>query len=263
MSTSLPPRPDLDDELLPVEPEGARPLATWRWWEVVLVTIVAFVAGVLVATPLFLVFDPDPNGSVDGPALLISAVADVVMAGVLLLWLRARHPGWPRLIGWPPVGARLRESAVGAGWGVLLEVIAVVIGALVAVALEAATGQTVESPEQVSPDLRGWAVVMLVVLAVIVAPVVEEFVFRGLLFRSIADRHGFWIGAVLSAVPFGLTHAAVGAEVDLWALRITLMVVGVVLAWIHWRRRNLLANIVAHSTFNVIGVVLILSDVGG
>jgi membrane protease YdiL (CAAX protease family) len=41
------------------------------------------------------------------------------------------------------------------------------------------------------------------------------------------------------------------------------MIVGVVLAWIHWRRRNLLANIVAHATFNVIGVVLILSDVGG
>jgi membrane protease YdiL (CAAX protease family) len=35
--------------------------------------------------------------------------------------------------------------------------------------------------------------------------------------------------------------------------------VGVVLAWVHWRRRNLLVNIVAHSTFNVIGVAIILA----
>ena len=262
MSTSLPPRPDLDDELLPIEPEGGRLVATWRWWEVVLVTIVAFVVGVLAATPLFLAFDPDPGGAVDAPGLLISTVADVVLAGVLLLWLRARHPGWVRIIGWPPAGSRLRESAVGVGWGFLLEIIAVATGALVSVLIESLTGQTVESPEQVSPDLRGWGIVILVVLAVIVAPVVEEFVFRGLLFRSVADRYGFWIGALASAVPFGLTHVAVGAAVDLWALRFTLMVVGAVLAWIHWRRRNLLANIVAHSTFNVIGVVVIVSGVG-
>jgi len=262
MSLPLPPRPDLDD-LLPDELGTLRPIATWQWWEVVLVTLLAFVAGVLAAAPLFIALDPDATGgAVDAPGLLISAVADLVMAGVLVLWLRARHPGWPRIIGWPPAGARLRELAVGAGFGILLEIIAVATGALVAVLLESLTGETVESPEQVSSDLQGWGVVILVLMAVIVAPVVEEFVFRGLLFRSIADRHGFWLGAIASAVPFGLTHVAVGAAVDLWALRITLTVVGIVLAWIHRRRRNLMANIVAHATFNMIGVAIILSGVG-
>jgi uncharacterized protein len=263
MSIPLPPRPDLDDDLIPADRDTGRLVATWRWWEVVLVTLLAFVVGVLAATPLFIVFDPDPSGAVDATGLLITAVADVVMAGVLLLWLRSRHPGWPRIVGWPSPAARLREFAVGVGWGLLLEIVVVVTGALVAWVLEAITGRTVEAPEQVSSGLRGWGVVMLVALAVVIAPVVEEFVFRGLLFRSIADRHGFWLGAIASAVPFGLTHVAVGAAVDLWALRITLMVVGVVLAWIHWRRRNLLANIAAHATFNAIGVVLILSGVGG
>jgi CAAX protease family protein len=261
MSLPLPPRPDLDD-LLPDELGTLRPVATWPWWEVVVVTLLGFVAGVLAAAPLFIVLDPDATGAVDAPGLLISAVADLVMAGVLLLWLRARHPGWPRIIGWPPAGARPRELAVGAGFGVLLEIVAVATGAVVAVVLERLTGEAVESPEQISSDLQGWGVVILVLMAVIVAPAVEEFVFRGLLFRSIADRHGFWLGAIASAVPFGLTHVAVGGAVDLWALRITLTVVGVFLAWVHWRRRNLMANIVAHATFNVIGIVIILSGVG-
>jgi membrane protease YdiL (CAAX protease family) len=261
MSLPLPPRPDLED-LLPDERDTLRPVATWPWWEVVIVTVLAFVAGVLAAAPLFVALDPDPSGAVDAAGLLISAVADVVMAGVLLLWLRARHPGWPRIIGWPAPGRRLRELGVGALLGLLLVVVSLVTSVIVASVLERLTGETVETPEQVSPDLRGWGIVILVVLAVMVAPVVEEFVFRGLLFRSIADRHGFWIGAIASAIPFGLTHVAVGAAVDLWALRITLTIVGVALAWIHWRRRNLMANIVAHSAFNAIGVVIILAGVG-
>jgi membrane protease YdiL (CAAX protease family) len=261
MSLPLPPRPDLADRA-PIEPGELRRVATWRWWEVVVFTLLGFVAGVIAAVPLFIALRPEESGAVDGPGLLISAVADVVMAGVLILWLRASHPGWPRVIGWPPVGARLRELAIGTGFGVVLEVVAVATGAVVAALLESLTGRQVESPVQVSPDLHGWGILMLVLLAVVVAPVVEEFVFRGLLFRSLADRYGFWIGAVASAVPFGLTHVAVGASIDLWALRITLTVVGLVLAWIHWRRRNLLANIVAHATFNVIGVVIILAGVG-
>lgn len=261
MSLPLPPRPDLED-LLPDVRGTLRPVATWPWWEVVIVTVLAFVAGVLAAAPLFVALDPDPSGAVDAAGLLISAVADVVMAGVLLLWLRARHPGWRRIIGWPAPGRRLRELGVGALLGLLLVVVSLVTSVIVASVLESLTGETVETPEQVSPDLRGWGIVILVVLAVMVAPVVEEFVFRGLLFRSIADRHGFWIGAIASAIPFGLTHVAVGAAVDLWALRITLTIVGVALAWIHWRRRNLMANIVAHSAFNAIGVVIILAGVG-
>lgn len=255
MSDLLPPRPDLGDE----PPRDLRPRATWRWWEVVVFTILAFLAGVIVSLPLFWVFDPSPTAAVDGPGLLVTGVADLVMAGVLVLWLRSAHPAWTSIIGWPSRDRVWANVAAGIGYGVLLEVIVVVAGAILTALLEATTGRTVEPPTQIAPDLEGWGVVALVLLACVIAPVVEEFVFRGLLFRSIADRHGFWIGAIASAVPFGLTHAAVGSSLDLWAFRVTLMIVGIVLAWVHWRRRNLLANIVAHSTFNVIGVAIILA----
>lgn len=254
----VPPRPDLRGGLA-IDAEDLRVTATWRWWEVVAFTLLGFAAGVLVAAPLAVVLEPDPNGAVDAPGLLISAVADVVMAGVLVLWLRSKHPGWVRILGFPPAGRRTAEVVAGIGYGFLLEVVAFVAGLVVVLVLEAATGRNVEAPVQVEPGLESWGILMLVVLACVVAPIVEEFVFRGLLFRSIADRHGFWAGAIASAVPFGLSHVAVGSSLDLWALRITLAMVGIVLAWVHWRRRNLLANVVAHATFNVIGVAIILA----
>jgi len=132
----------------------------------------------------------------------------------------------------------------------------------IAMFLQEVTGERVEDTVQIRPGLHGWSAVILIVMAIVVAPVVEEFVFRGLLFRSLADRYGFWVGAIASAVPFGLTHVGIGTAVDLWALRITLTIVGVLLAWVHWRRRNLLANIAAHATFNVIGVIVVLALIG-
>lgn len=257
MNAPVPPRPDLSG--VPTSHDDLLPRATWRWWEVVVFTLIGFVAGVVAALPLYAAFDPSASGAVDGPGLLISAVADVVMGSVLILWLRSAHPGWQRVVGWPARDGIGAEVGVGIGYGLLLEVVSFVTGLVVAIALEAITDRPVEAPVQVDPDLGGWGIVMLVALACVVAPIVEEFVFRGLLFRSLADRHGFWIGALGSAIPFGLTHVAVGSSVDLWALRITLMVVGVFLAWVHWRRRNLLANIVAHATFNSIGVAIILA----
>jgi CAAX protease family protein len=115
----------------------------------------------------------------------------------------------------------------------------------------------------VSSDLHGGWIVVFAIFAILIAPAAEEFVFRGLLFRSLADRRGFWFGAIASSIPFGLTHVVPGRTLDVWALMLTLMFVGLGLAWIHWRRRNLLSNIAAHSAFNVIGVLLILTQLRG
>jgi len=88
----------------------------------------------------------------------------------------------------------------------------------------------------------------------------EEFFFRGILFRTVRDRHGFWLAALCSAVPFGIVHFVPGSTFQGALLLMTTMVAtGVGLAWIYDRRGTLTADILAHMTFNVIGVVVILS----
>ena len=53
---------------------------------------------------------------------------------------------------------------------------------------------------------HGWGVVLLVAVVVVGAPVVEELFFRGLLLRSLAGRIGTPGAVVVSAVLFGLAH---------------------------------------------------------
>jgi uncharacterized protein len=125
-------------------------------------------------------------------------------------------------------------------------------------ALAAISGRDVEVPRQVDPSLTGWAVVALVVYAVVMAPLAEELVFRGLIFRSVADRRGFWPGAFASAIPFGLIHVVPGDALDVSVLVCMMMITGLAWAWIHWRHHNLLVNIATHAAFNAVGVVFAL-----
>lgn len=252
----VPPRPDA----LALPPTLGR--ATWTWWEVVLAVLVAWLIGGIVALPLVILLRPDASGPIDGESLFIGIVSNTVTLGVLVLWLRSMHPGWVTALGWPESGAIVREIRWGAFLGFLVRIASAIVAALVVALLRGASNEAVDLPTQVSPDLTGWGLVSFAVFAVIAAPVLEEFVFRGLFFRSIADRHGFWPGALVSGIAFGAFHLLTpGPQLDVLALGITHVGTGIGLAWIYWRRRNILAPIAGHAVFNLIAVIAIIAGV--
>jgi membrane protease YdiL (CAAX protease family) len=255
VNAPLPPPPD---ELL----LDAPPRATWRWWEAAVVTLLGFALGAMVSVPVFEALGGASGVRMNGPAAAAASVAYVVLVAVLLAWLRIGHKGWWRAIGWPERGARVREAGIGVGWGLASQVGVTVLVAIVASALAAFSGRDVEVPPQVDASLTGWAAVALVVYAVFIAPPAEELVFRGLLYHSVADHHGFWPGVIASAVPFGLIHVISGGALGVSALVLTMTVTGGFWAWIHRRHRNLLVNIATHVTFNAVGVVVTLQAWG-
>jgi membrane protease YdiL (CAAX protease family) len=96
------------------------------------------------------------------------------------------------------------------------------------------------------------------VLAVIAAPVGEELFFRGFLYRGLRRRFLMWPAALISAAAFALIHVdpdALGASV---ILVLALFPVGVGLALIYEKRQSVLAPMVAHATFNLIGITMII-----
>jgi membrane protease YdiL (CAAX protease family) len=254
MSAYVPPRPDLSS----IEDTPAK--ATWRWWEALVAALLAWLAGGLASLPLVVLLKPDATGPIGGDGLFIGIVSNAVTLGVLILWLRTAHPRWAEVIGWPDRSGVVRELAIGAGLGILVRIAAGIVGGGVVVVLRDAADRPVKLPTQISTDLTGWGLVSFAIFAVIAAPVLEEFVFRGLLFRSIADRRGFWAGAIVSALAFGAFHLLTpGDGLDVLALGITHVGTGLGLAWIYWRRKNLLASIAGHAIFNLIAVVAIIA----
>jgi len=89
-------------------------------------------------------------------------------------------------------------------------------------------------------------------LAVVVgAPVAEELLFRGLLFRLARDRWGLAGGAVLTGLFFGVAHW------EPWSL-FGLVGLGILLAVLYQWTGSLLAPMVAHGVHNGISLFLML-----
>jgi membrane protease YdiL (CAAX protease family) len=162
----------------------------------------------------------------------------------------------------PPARERIwRDLLYGAIAGlILVPAVGLISGGIEAIFREA-VGHQVSAPEQVAPGLSPLASVSLVLLAVVIAPISEELFFRGVLFRTVRDRHGFWPAALASAIPFGLVHYVPSPAIDALVLQLTMVVTGLGLAWIYERKGTVVAPMAAHVAFNVLGVVVILGIV--
>jgi membrane protease YdiL (CAAX protease family) len=252
----LPARPDLP------EPVTGRRNVTWRWPEAIAIYLVGYlaIASILVGAVIYAVAGVDDPDEISGVVEVVATfLVDLVFVAVMVAWLTKRHPGWLGALGVPPRGERLRVLAWGAGMGLLLyPAIAIVVGVPLSFLMELLSGERAVTPEQVPSDLSGAGTVLMVVLAVLVAPVMEELFYRGVLFRSIRDRYGFWVGAVVSGLLFGVAHYVPAPWQDAVLLQSVMVFTGLGLAWIYERRGTILAPIAAHMVFNIIGVAIIL-----
>lgn len=76
----------------------------------------------------------------------------------------------------------------------------------------------------------------------IVGPVVEELVFRAMLFRAWAERWGWFVATLLSSAVFGLYHA------EFWHA----FVIGMIYTVLYRRTGSLLAPILVHGVYNTL-----------
>jgi membrane protease YdiL (CAAX protease family) len=245
-ANGLPARPDLDG-----------PRATWRWWMAILVYLGAGFVGIVVATPAALL-EPESTA-----LMAVNIVFALVQLGGLLFWLTRAHPGWTAAMGFLPRERALREIGVGLGLGVLvLLFVTFAVGTVLSVLFSLFAGENVVPPQQLPDELDATGRTLAVVYAVAIAPVAEEFFFRGCLYRSLRDRYGRWVGSFGSAFAFGLVHYVPGAFIDSLLLMVIMVFTGLGFALIYERRGNLVAPIAGHVAFNVIGIWAILTATG-
>jgi membrane protease YdiL (CAAX protease family) len=254
----VPPRPDGMHPVVgpppPPVPVGESPKATWSAWESVAVYVVAILLGGAATIPFLRLIDDE-----DLANLASTAAAAVVIVGVLVAWLSNSHPTWRRVMGFPKRDAWWREIRDSVGFGLVLYPGMVFgVGLLVSLLLSALSGETAEAPEQVPTDLSAVGLVVTAVYAIVVAPIHEELFFRGVLFRGVRDRYGLGAGLLASGFGFALIHYLDAPWQDALLLMGVMFFNGVALAWWFDRRRTIVAPIVAHMVFNVIGLSLIL-----
>jgi ABC-2 type transport system permease protein len=85
---------------------------------------------------------------------------------------------------------------------------------------------------------------MLFALAVVAAPLAEEFIFRGLVFGGLRRSLGLMPSMLMSAALFAIVHPP--------ASMIPVFVLGLGAAWLYERTRSLLAPVLMHAVYNAV-----------
>lgn len=93
--------------------------------------------------------------------------------------------------------------------------------------------------------------VVTALVAVTLAPLLEETLFRGVLFASLRPRLGFWPAALASAAAFAALHG------DLPRL-LPLTFLGLVLAWLYERTGSLWPSVAMHAVQNAAAIIVAL-----
>ncbi len=159
---------------------------------------------------------------------------------------RARLP-LSRLLGRAPDGAAVFEG-VASAWLHLLAngaVLLVLFGALARFhqpALERFLRQSEQSFEFGQSPLA-----MQAVIVVLLAPLAEELLFRGVLLHRFGRRMGLGRGIVVSSALFGVLHMN----------PVAITVFGVLLCVLHVRSRSLWATTLAHAINNAVPLVML------
>ena len=132
-------------------------------------------------------------------------------------------------------------------------------GALAAVVLANLAGTTagrwIGEEYSGAPDLSSWgtATAGVVLVAVLLAPAVEELFFREMLLARVLAGAPRWLAITATATAFGAFHLAAGGL----ALMLTLAFMGVVLAWVRLRTGSLAAPFLVHALNNAIAIAFL------
>ena len=179
--------------------------------------------------------------------IAINAAAQLINIFVVVAVVRARLS--PRFDAW---GLSTRNFLRQLGGAVVIYIaVWPICTALVHLSAYALTSFGLEElPEHgairtlLDTDTPAWIRALTIFSAIILAPVIEELIFRGVLFRAIAQASSFWPAAFISGLAFGLIHYAVPHTI------LPLFVFGVVLAYVYARSGSLTLVILIHAVFN-------------
>ncbi len=211
------------------------------------VSVLVFVAITMVARGLdyapavrMVTSDPLPLG-----AAQLGALAAVIALG---LWLWTPGVGPAPALGLVPTRTRIAVVAAILGLALQLPMVELTtrIARLVpALAHSPEVDAAITALTRVSSPLRAFSVPFTFV---VIAPVTEELLFRGLILRALRTRYGPTRAIVISALFFGAFH------LDPQAL-VFASLMGLVLGWIAERTQSTMPSIALHAGFNAMPVL--------
>jgi len=238
-------------------PEDLR--VPWGWTDLLLLVLLYVAGSIVISLPVLIVFmlagvsRAQLTNSSSEQGLFVIASQTLLSVGVLAylaaeMRVRYRSPFW-RTIGWRPIETRHKSRG--------LVYLGIFCGGLLFSFLiqftSAAFGTKAKLPiENLLQNQRNAIFFMLI--AVTLAPVLEETMFRGYIFPVVARSFGVGAGIIATGTLFGLLHA-----IQLWGGWVQiglLIVVGIFFTYVRSVTRTVVASYLLHLSYNSVPLLL-------
>jgi uncharacterized protein len=182
------------------------------------------------------------------PAIVFQLILEGTAVIAILVALPRLSKFSLRQLGFKPMGI----SEIGLGIVGAIAMIVIVEGG--ATLLETLMHQKHEQDVvQLFRQVRGqpFTLWFFTIFAVVLAPFMEETIFRTFFFNLGLRYGGYWVGAILSGILFGAAHA------DVFVF-LPLMLGGMLLSYIYYRSGNAFVSMISHGIFNGATILAIL-----
>lgn len=214
-------------------------------WVLLFAGPLLFLLGIVAASVLLGAREMAPAAIAERVPLLMPQILLGVLSVLGLLLMLVAGADLPGIWAWP--GAHtVKHALVGAGAGALLALAYVGWLGDAIVRWQQRFGDYVP-PGSVLPTLSG-SIGVFFLANVLLAPLVEETLYRGYALPLLSDRFGMAAGIALSSVCFGLLHWAGG----IWYVLVTAIIAGGLFAALHAWSGSVWAPYAAHLMLNVI-----------
>jgi membrane protease YdiL (CAAX protease family) len=247
------PRPQFETQPLADHAPRVDSRTPFRWIDLLYLLVFYVVTGgvifFLVATGAFVFFGIPPSELKDFPPAPIVIITQALLSGATLLFLyvlvrgRSAAPFW-QTMGWRGFRNMTSRASVALRYIVGGFALAFAMGFLerfVDHGSDMPMEKLMRSPK---------SVLMLMALGILVAPLIEETIFRGCIYPVIARKFGITGGIVATGALFGLAHAQqLGFA---WGPVGLIICVGIVLTYVRARAGTVAASYFVHLGYNTI-----------
>jgi hypothetical protein len=242
---------------IPTEPVPL-PDPAWNGWDVLRIALMGIVALLATVVVLLLVV---PGTTLRERANALNALPELQIIGQMIAYLlvlgymyvlvtreRRRPSFWEAIHwNWP------RATQVYLLAGVLLQAAFLIVEWLLKRFM----------PKETPLDAllrRPWSLILIAAFAVTLGPLMEELFFRGFLYPVLKRRFGVATGVLVTALGFGLIHAAQYGYS--WLSISLIFVVGIVLAVVRERSNSVAASFLVHVGYNgtIIAILFLATD---
>ncbi|MCL2368723.1 MAG: CPBP family intramembrane metalloprotease [Oscillospiraceae bacterium] len=157
---------------------------------------------------------------------------------------------------------RLRKYGTKIIWVLLLVlVVATIIEFVLLFALGALGLESLGPNQEYLEDIARQSPWIIAFLAIVLAPIWEEILFRGMIFAPLRNRNRV-VAYAVSTLGFALLHTFMSLLFDfaptLFLVTLVYVPAGLALCWIHERTKSLWSAIFLHALMNVVAVGLML-----